>query len=182
MRIVVKVGTSTLAHATGRLNIRHMEALCKTLADLQNCGHRVVLVSSGAIGMGVGKLLLAEKPTDIATKQAAAAVGQCELMYVYDKLLGGYNHTCLLYTSRAAMSLAVMRALPRSRPKIFSSSSSIPSFPQLQSFTLIKRFLDRFFFFIKIFNIFYHLFYYIKFRPVCKRKIKSFFSCFVLTY
>lgn len=93
MRIVVKVGTSTLAHATGRLNIRHMEALCKTLADLQNCGHRVVLVSSGAIGMGVGKLLLAEKPTDIATKQAAAAVGQCELMYVYDKLLGGYNHT-----------------------------------------------------------------------------------------
>ncbi len=93
MRIVVKVGTSTLAHPTGRLNIRHVEALCKALADLQNAGHQMVLVSSGAIGMGAGKLMLPERPQDIATKQAAAAVGQCELMYVYDKLLGGYNHT-----------------------------------------------------------------------------------------
>lgn len=93
MRIVVKVGTSTLAHATGRLNIRHVEALCKTMADLKNAGHQMVLVSSGAIGMGVGKLNLSQRPADIATKQAAAAVGQCELMYTYDKLFGEFNHT-----------------------------------------------------------------------------------------
>lgn len=93
MRLVVKVGTSTLAHKTGRLNIRHIEKLCKVLADLKNEGHEILLVSSGAIGMGVGKLSLSERPTDMATKQAAAAVGQCELMYVYDKLLSEYNHT-----------------------------------------------------------------------------------------
>jgi len=93
MRIVVKVGTSTLAHPTGRLNIRHVEELVKVLSDLKNAGHEVVLVSSGAIGMGVGKLNLPGKPTDMPTKQAAAAVGQCELMYTYDKLFAQYNHT-----------------------------------------------------------------------------------------
>ena len=93
MRIVVKVGTSTLAHSTGCLNIRHVEELCKVLSDLKNAGHEIILVSSGAIGMGVGKLSLKEKPTDMATKQAAAAVGQCELMYTYDKLFSEYNHT-----------------------------------------------------------------------------------------
>ena len=93
MRIAVKVGTSTLTHATGQLNIRRVETLCKTLADLKNAGHELLLISSGAIGMGVGKLRLAQRPQDIATKQAAAAVGQCELMYVYDKLFGEYHHT-----------------------------------------------------------------------------------------
>ena len=93
MRIVVKVGTSTLAHPTGRLNIRHVEELVKVLSDLKNAGHEVVLVSSGAIGMGVGKLNLPGKPSDMPTKQAAAAVGQCELMYTYDKLFAQYNHT-----------------------------------------------------------------------------------------
>ena len=93
MRIVVKVGTSTLAHATGRLNIRHVEELVKVLSDLKNAGHEMILVSSGAIGMGVGKLNLPGKPADIPTKQAAAAVGQCELMYTYDKLFSEYNHT-----------------------------------------------------------------------------------------
>ncbi|MBR6766732.1 MAG: glutamate 5-kinase [Clostridia bacterium] len=93
MRIVVKVGTSTLAHRTGRTNIRHMEELVKVLSDLKNAGHEIVLVSSGAIGMGVGKLGLLSRPTDLPTKQAAAAVGQCELMYIYDKLFGEYNHT-----------------------------------------------------------------------------------------
>ena len=93
MRIVVKVGTSTLAHSTGRLNIRRVEALVKVLSDLKNAGHEVILVSSGAIGMGVGKLGLRERPSDMPTKQAAAAVGQCELMYVYDKLFSEYNHT-----------------------------------------------------------------------------------------
>ena len=93
MRIVIKVGTSTLAHTTGCLNIRRVEQLCRTLSDLKNAGHEIILVSSGAIGMGVGKLSLKERPTDMATKQAAAAVGQCELMYTYDKLFGEYNHT-----------------------------------------------------------------------------------------
>ena len=93
MRIVVKVGTSTLAHATGRLNIRHVEELVKVLSDLKNAGHQVILVSSGAIGMGVGKLNLPGKPTDMPGKQAAAAVGQCELMYTYDRLFSQYNHT-----------------------------------------------------------------------------------------
>ena len=93
MRIVVKVGTSTLAHPTGRLNIRHVEELVKVLSDLKNAGHEMILVSSGAIGMGVGKLNLPGRPTDIPTKQAAAAVGQCELMYTYDRLFTEYNHT-----------------------------------------------------------------------------------------
>ena len=93
MKIVVKVGTSTLAHATGHLNIRHVEELCRVLSDLKNAGHQIILVSSGAIGMGVGKLGLKARPTDMPGKQAAAAVGQCELMYTYDKLFGEYNHT-----------------------------------------------------------------------------------------
>lgn len=93
MRIVIKVGTSTLAHSTGRMNIRHVEDLVKVLSDLKNAGHEMILVSSGAIGMGVGKLNLPGKPSDMPTKQAAAAVGQCELMYTYDRLFLQYNHT-----------------------------------------------------------------------------------------
>lgn len=82
-----------MAYDGGRLNIRRVEELCKVLSDLKNAGHDVVLVSSGAIGMGVGKLGLRTRPTDIPTKQAAAAVGQCELMYTYDRLFSQYNHT-----------------------------------------------------------------------------------------
>ena len=93
MRIVVKLGTSTLAHGTGHLNIRRVEEICKVISDIKNAGDEVIMVSSGAIGMGVGKLSLKSKPTDIPTKQAAAAVGQCELMYTYDKLFSEYNHT-----------------------------------------------------------------------------------------
>lgn len=92
MKIVIKVGTSTIAHDSGRLNIRQVEKLCKVLSDIKNAGNEVILVSSGAIAMGVGKLSLGKKPTDIPTKQAAAAVGQCELMYIYDKLFSEYNH------------------------------------------------------------------------------------------
>jgi len=93
MRIVIKVGTSTLAHVGGRLNIRRVELLCKVMSDLKNAGHQLLLVSSGAIGMGVGKLGLPGRPADMHGKQACAAVGQCELMYVYDKLFSEYNHT-----------------------------------------------------------------------------------------
>ena len=93
MRIVVKIGTSTLAHSTGHLNIRRVEQICKVLSDIKNSGHELILVSSGAIGMGVGKLGMRERPKDIPSKQAAAAVGQCELMYTYDKLFSEYHHT-----------------------------------------------------------------------------------------
>lgn len=93
MRIVIKIGTSTLTHPNGNLNIRRVEELCKVVADLKNAGNEIILVSSGAIGLGVGKLSLKEKPTDIPTKQAAAAVGQCELMYIYDQQFSRYNHT-----------------------------------------------------------------------------------------
>ena len=93
MRIVVKVGTSTLAHASGRMNIRRVELMCKVLSDVKNAGNQVILVSSGAIGMGVGRLGLPGRPGDMPGKQAAAAVGQCELMYTYDKLFSEYHHT-----------------------------------------------------------------------------------------
>ncbi len=93
MRIVVKIGTSTLTHATGHLNIRRVAELCQVISDIKNAGNEIILVSSGAIGMGVGKLGLRQRPTDMPTKQAAASVGQCELMYTYDKLFGEYHHT-----------------------------------------------------------------------------------------
>lgn len=93
MKIVVKVGTSTLTHKSGRLNIRRVESLVKVLSDIKNAGHQIILVSSGAIAMGVGKMNLDSRPDDIPTKQAVAAVGQCELMYTYDKLFTEYNHT-----------------------------------------------------------------------------------------
>ena len=93
MRIVVKVGSSTLSYPTGRMNIRRVEDLVRVLSDLKNAGHEVIFVSSGAIAMGVGKLGLSKRPEDIPGKQAAAAVGQCELMYTYDKLFSEYSHT-----------------------------------------------------------------------------------------
>ena len=90
-RVVVKVGTSTLTPRTGRLNIRRVENLVKTLADLQNAGHEIVLVSSGAIALGMGKLGMTKRPQDTPGKQACAAVGQCELMYMYDKFFAEYS-------------------------------------------------------------------------------------------
>lgn len=91
-RVVVKVGTSTLTHKTGMLNIRRVECLVKVLSDLKNAGKEIVLVTSGAIGVGAGRLAFQEKPSDMPTKQACAAVGQNELMYIYDKYFSDYNH------------------------------------------------------------------------------------------
>lgn len=91
-RIVVKVGTSTLAHSTGMLNIRRIASLVEVLSDIHNSGKEIIFVSSGAIGVGMGKLKLGAKPKDIPTKQACAAIGQCELMNVYDKFFNLYNH------------------------------------------------------------------------------------------
>lgn len=92
-RIVVKVGTSTLTYSTGKMNIQRIGLLARTLSDLHNSGKDVILVSSGAIGIALGKLGLSQKPDDTNTKQALAAVGQCELMYLYDKMFSEYNNT-----------------------------------------------------------------------------------------
>ncbi len=92
-RIVVKVGTSTLTNENGQSNLRQMEKLAMTLADIQNRGNEIVLVSSGAIAVGANKMHLPEKPTEMRMKQAAAAVGQCENMFLYDKFFGYYNKT-----------------------------------------------------------------------------------------
>lgn len=92
-RIVVKVGTSTLTYETGKLNLKRIECLVRVLSDLKNRDKQVILVTSGAIGVGVGKMGLEQKPKTIRGKQAAAAVGQCELMHLYDKFFSEYNHT-----------------------------------------------------------------------------------------
>ncbi len=92
-RIVIKIGTTTLTHDCGLLNYRRLGDLVKTLADLKNSGKEVVLVSSGSIAVGTGVLGLSRRPSDIPTKQACAAIGQCELMYTYDKLFSEYNHS-----------------------------------------------------------------------------------------
>lgn len=97
MRIVIKLGTSTLTHSSGQLNIRRVEELCKVVSDLKNAGHEIALVSSGSIAMGLGRLSLRERPQrgnedDTPIIQAIASVGQCSLMYTYDKYFTSYNH------------------------------------------------------------------------------------------
>ncbi|HHV51508.1 MAG TPA: glutamate 5-kinase [Candidatus Avimonas sp.] len=91
-RVVFKVGTSTLTYPNGNLNIRRMESLVSVLSDIKNSGREIILVTSGAIGVGTSHLGLKERPKDIGGKQAAAAVGQCELMYIYDKYFSEYGH------------------------------------------------------------------------------------------
>ncbi len=91
-RLVVKVGTSTLTYDTGKINLRRMSMLARVLSDLKNAGMEIVLVTSGAIGVGVGKLGLKERPKDTPGRQAAATVGQCELMFLYDKFFGEYGN------------------------------------------------------------------------------------------
>lgn len=89
--VVVKIGTSTLTYENGKLNLRRVEMLCRALSDLQNSGRKIVLVSSGAVGVGMGKLGLTSRPHSTAKKQALAAIGQCELMFIYDKIFGEYH-------------------------------------------------------------------------------------------
>jgi glutamate 5-kinase len=93
LRIVVKVGTSTLIRDNGSVKYQSIDHLARTLTDLKHMGHEVILVSSGAIGIGVGKLGLPERPAELRMKQAAAAVGQCEMMHLYDKFFGEYGAT-----------------------------------------------------------------------------------------
>lgn len=93
MRVVIKVGTSNIIRQNGSIDIHSLELLTRTLSDIKNMGHEVILVSSGAIGVGTNKLRLSERPTELRMKQAVAAVGQCELMHLYDKLFGEYGQT-----------------------------------------------------------------------------------------
>lgn len=90
-RIVVKVGTSTLTHDSGAANLHSIEALVRVLADLEGYGHEVILVTSGAISVGTSKMHLSQRPKELRMKQAAAAVGQCQLMHLYDKFFSEYN-------------------------------------------------------------------------------------------
>lgn len=92
-RVVVKVGTSTLTYENGKINFSRIDKLAMVLSDLLNQDKEVVLVTSGAIGVGVGKLKLREKPQTVRGKQAVAAVGQCELMHIYSKFFAEYGHT-----------------------------------------------------------------------------------------
>lgn len=92
-RLVVKVGTSTLTHEGGTLNFRSFDALARVLSDISNMGYEIILVSSGAIAVGAGKLQMKQRPTELSLKQAAAAVGQCELMHLYDKFFSEYGKT-----------------------------------------------------------------------------------------
>lgn len=92
-RIVVKVGTSTLTNEMGKSNLRSFDHLARVLSDIQNMGYEVVLVSSGAIAVGTNKLNMKERPTAMRMKQAAAAVGQCSIMYLYDKFFSDYDKT-----------------------------------------------------------------------------------------
>lgn len=92
-RLVVKVGTSTLTHPSGSLDLRSMERLVRVLSDLSGAGHQVILVTSGAIAVGTARIGLGERPSSLRMKQAAAAVGQCRMMHIYDKLFSEYNRT-----------------------------------------------------------------------------------------
>ncbi|MGN0655651.1 MAG: glutamate 5-kinase [Ruminiclostridium sp.] len=92
-RIVIKVGTSTLCYKTGNLNIRRVGRLIEVMSDLKNQGRDIIFVTSGAVGIGVGRAGLPSRPKDMPTKQACAAIGQCELMNMYDREFSKYNHT-----------------------------------------------------------------------------------------
>ncbi len=92
-RVVIKVGTSTLCYKTGNLNIRRVRKLIEVMSDLKNEGRDIIFVTSGAVGIGVGRAGLSKRPTDIPTKQACAAIGQCELMNIYDREFSKFNHT-----------------------------------------------------------------------------------------
>jgi len=92
-RVVVKVGSSTLTYSTGKLNLRRIELLAKTLSDLKNAGKQIVLVSSGAVSAGVAKAALGHRPTTLEEKQAMASIGQSELMKIYERFFSDYGHT-----------------------------------------------------------------------------------------
>ncbi len=91
-RIVVKVGSNTLTYSTGNLNLRRMESLVRALSDFKNSGHEVILVSSGAVAAGIARLGLERRPESVEEKMALSAIGQAELMQMYERLFSTYGH------------------------------------------------------------------------------------------
>ena len=129
-RIVVKVGTSTLTYETGKVNLRRMEKIARVLSDLANSGIEIALVSSGAIGIGAGKLGLKERPSDTPGRQAAATVGQCELMFMYDKLFGDNDnlsaHVAKITDADLLIILSDIDGLFTSNPREDENAKFIP--------------------------------------------------------
>ena len=108
--VVLKVGTSTLTHSTGMLNLRRIEELVRNICDLQNSGRRMILVSSGAVSAGLAKIGFVKRPDKLEEKQAAAAVGQSELMNLYDGLFSKYGHKIAqMLLTRDAVEHPIMR-------------------------------------------------------------------------
>ena len=125
-RLVVKVGTSTLTHATGALNLRRIGALVRVLSDLRNAGREIVLVSSGAVSAGVAKVG-ASRPSTIAEKQAMAAIGQSELMRLYDQLFSLYGHTVAqILLTRDVLDNPTRRALAENTFESLLSMGCVP--------------------------------------------------------
>ncbi len=125
-RVVVKVGTSTLTHATGALNLRRIGALVRVLSDFKNAGKEVVLVSSGAVSAGVAKVGAA-RPSTIAEKQAMAAIGQSELMRLYDQLFSMYGHTVSqILLTRDVLDNPTRRALAENTFESLLSMGCVP--------------------------------------------------------
>ena len=125
--VIVKVGTSTLTHATGMLNIRKIEHLCKVLCDIENSGVRIVLVSSGAVSAGFVKMGLTKSPDSISGKQAAAAIGQCELMGLYSRYMRDYGYTVAqLLLTKDVVEVPLQRENAENTFKTLLEGRSIP--------------------------------------------------------
>ena len=125
--IVLKVGTSTLTHSTGMLNLRRIESLVKVICDMQNSGHRMILVSSGAVSAGLAKIGFVSRPDTLEEKQAAAAVGQCELMNLYDGIFSRYGHKIAqMLLTRDAVERPVMRTNAEGTFRVLLERGCIP--------------------------------------------------------
>lgn len=125
--IVVKVGTSTLTHATGMLNIRKIEQLCRVLCDIENSGVKLILVSSGAVSAGWVKMGLSRSPDTVSEKQAAAAIGQCELMSMYDKYFMDYGYVAAqVLLTKDVVDIPLRRENAQSTFRLLLEGRSIP--------------------------------------------------------
>lgn len=125
--IVVKVGTSTLTHATGMLNIRKIEHLCRVLCDIENSGVKLILVSSGAVSAGWVKMGLTRTPDTVSEKQAAAAIGQCELMSMYDKCFMSYGYVAAqVLLTKDVVDIPLRRENAQSTFRLLLAWRSIP--------------------------------------------------------
>lgn len=125
--IVVKVGTSTLTHATGMLNIRKIENLCRVICDIENSGVSIILVSSGAVSAGWVKMGLPSRPNTVSGMQAAASIGQCELMSMYDKYMIGYGYVVAqVLLTKDVVDIPLRRENAQSTLRLLLERRSIP--------------------------------------------------------